>query len=92
MKIVICTSMWFYALAYECADRLRGDGHEAVLPSLPCREPNEEEKARLGEIHLEKIAESDAIYVVNKGGYIGQTVAHEIEFARESGKEIMYLE
>ena len=35
---------------------------------------------------------SDAIYVVNKDGYIGESTKSEIEFAKEHNKEIMYLE
>ena len=46
----------------------------------------------LGEIHLSKIDLSDAIFVVNVGGYIGQAVAAEIEYAKQKGKEIIYLE
>ena len=52
----------------------------------------EHEKALLGELHLSKIDMSDAIFVVNVGGYIGQAVAAEIEYAKQKGKEIIYLE
>ena len=46
----------------------------------------------LGEIHLSKIDLSDAIFVVNVGGYIGEAVTAEIEYAKQKGKEIIYLE
>lgn len=39
-----------------------------------------------------KIDLSDAIFVVNVGGYIGKSTEAEIEYAREKGKEILYLE
>ena len=52
----------------------------------------EEEKKQLDDLHKEKILVSDAIYVVNKDGYIGESTKSEIEFAKEHNKEIMYLE
>ena len=35
---------------------------------------------------------SDAIYVVNVNGYIGESTKKEIEYACKLGKEILYLE
>ena len=52
----------------------------------------EHEKALLGELHLSKIDMSDAIFVVNVGGYIGEAVTAEIAYAKKKGKEIIYLE
>ena len=52
----------------------------------------DEEKKQLDDLHKEKILISDAIYVVNKDGYIGESTKSEIEFAKEHNKEIMYLE
>jgi len=46
----------------------------------------------LGKIHRKKIDISDAIYVVNVDGYIGCSTKNEIEYATETGKEVMYLE
>lgn len=43
-------------------------------------------------MHKEKIKISDAIYVVNVGGYIGTSTKYEIEYAKSLGKEILYLE
>lgn len=43
-------------------------------------------------MHRTKIDLSDAIFVVNIGGYIGESVKSEIEYAKEKGKEIIYLE
>ena len=42
--------------------------------------------------HYKKIDISDAIFVVNVGGYIGKSVAEEIEYAKSHNKEIMFLE
>ncbi len=35
---------------------------------------------------------ADSIYVINVGGYIGESTKSEIEYAREHGKEINYFE
>lgn len=40
--------------------------------------------------HFKKIELSDAIYVVDIHGYIGEQVKREIAFAREMGKEVLY--
>ena len=41
---------------------------------------------------LKKIDLSDAIYVINAGGYIGSSTKLEIEYAKSHNKEIIYLE
>lgn len=35
---------------------------------------------------------SDAIFVVNVNGYIGEVTKREIEYAKQLKKEILYLE
>lgn len=42
--------------------------------------------------HWKKIDISDAIYVVNIGGYIGQSTQNEIDYATKLGKEVIYHE
>lgn len=44
----------------------------------------------LAKSHYAKIDISDGIYVVNIGGYIGESVSKEIEYAQENGKEVLY--
>lgn len=46
----------------------------------------------LDKIHRKKIDISDAIYVVNIDGYIGNSTKKEIEYAINSGKEVIYHE
>lgn len=52
----------------------------------------DEDKKILGELHYKRIDISDAIYVVNVDGYIGESTKKEIEYAKRLGKEILYLE
>lgn len=55
-------------------------------------EVNIETKKMLDEMHKQKIDMSDEIYVINVEGYIGESTKSEIEYAKEKGKKISYLE
>lgn len=47
---------------------------------------------KLKEAHFKRIELSDAIYVINKNNYIGDSTKIEIDYAKKFKKEIMYLE
>ena len=49
-------------------------------------------KEMLDDMHKRKIDMADSIYVINVGGYIGDSTKSEIEYARAHGKKIEYLE
>lgn len=49
-------------------------------------------KEMLDDIHKRKIDMSDEIFVINVGGYIGDSTKKEIEYAKASGKKVRYLE
>jgi len=49
------------------------------------------EKDALDELHLDKIRMSDEIFVINQNGYVGESTAKEIEFARKLNKPVRYL-
>jgi len=51
-----------------------------------------EEKIRLDNLHKEKINMSDAIFVINKDGYIGESTYSEIDWAQRMKKEVYFLE
>ena len=53
---------------------------------------SETDKQLIDDNHKQKISMSDAIYVINKDGYIGDSTKSEIEFAKKHRKEIYYLE
>ncbi|CAG9622477.1 DUF4406 domain-containing protein [Sutcliffiella rhizosphaerae] len=42
------------------------------------------------EMHYKKIDMADEIFVVDEKGYIGESTASEIEYARKNGKPIRY--
>jgi len=47
---------------------------------------------RLDELHLRKIDLADEVLVLNVGGYIGESTARELAYAREHGKTVRFLE
>lgn len=55
-------------------------------------EISEDEKENLDKLHKEKILMSNAILVINNNNYIGESTKSEIEFAKNHGKIIIYLE
>ena len=49
-------------------------------------------KEMLDDMHKRKIDMSDEIFVINVGGYIGDSTKSEIEYAKTNNKKIKYLE
>ena len=49
-------------------------------------------KAMLDDMHKRKIDMADSIFVINVGGYIGDSTRSEIEYALKTGKKVEYLE
>jgi len=49
-------------------------------------------KEMLDDIHKRKIDMSDEIFIINVGGYIGESTKSEIEYAKNHGKIVKYLE
>jgi hypothetical protein len=51
-----------------------------------------EQKVALDELHKRKIDLADEILVLNVGGYVGESTASEIAYARLLGKLVRWLE
>jgi hypothetical protein len=49
-------------------------------------------KEMLDDMHKRKIDMSDGIFVINVGGYIGESTKSEITYALAHGKSVRYLE
>ena len=93
--VTICGSLLFFDKIQEIAERLELENGWIVFSPIPHtldKELNSQEKQLLGDIHKAKIDLSDAIFVVNEDGYIGEAVRGEIAYAKEHGKEILFLE
>jgi hypothetical protein len=48
-------------------------------------------KAMLDDMHFRKIDMADEIFVINVGGYIGESTRREIEYANSTAKLVNYL-
>ena len=46
-------------------------------------------KEMLDDMHKRKVDMTDSIYVINVGGYIGDSTRSEIEYAKAHGKEVI---
>ena len=49
-------------------------------------------KEMLDDMHKRKIDMADEIYVINVGGYIGDSIRSEIQYAEEHGKPVRYYQ
>ena len=93
--VTICGSIRFWDKMQEMSEKLELEKGYAVIgvtPHVMERDFTQQEEDLLDELHKIKIDISDAIYVVNVGGYIGNSTRNEIEYATKKGKEIIYLE
>ncbi len=96
MKIItMCGSMRFAAEMKKIAWDLEYNKGYCVLQLVYNEQDEkitEDGKKRLAVAHLKKIELCDTVYVVNIGGYIGDSVRIEIALAESLGKEIIYHE
>ena len=95
MKVVtICGSMRFANQMREIASDLELKKGWCVIQCVEINEKNTTDKQieNIVNAHWRKIDISDAIYVVNIGGYIGNSTRNEIDYALSKGKEVIYHE
>ena len=95
MKIVtICGSMKFDKEMKVVARNLEIKAGYCVLQPVYGKVKKESFEAieRIVACHYKKIDLSDAVYVLNIGGYIGEATKAEIKYAKAQGKEIIYHE
>jgi hypothetical protein len=96
MKIItLCGSTKFKAAYEEWNVRLTLEGAVVLSIVIPSHSYGlswtDEEKGALDTAHLQKIDLSDEIFVLDIGGYIGESTAREIAHAKSKGKIIRYL-
>ena len=95
MRITLCGSTKFKNVFNRVAQRISLMGHIVLTPTIFSHADNieltEEKFQTLKKVHLDKIAMSDAVIIINVDGYIGETTKEEIEYAEKLNKEIIYL-
>ena len=93
--ITICGSMRFSKEMMKIAEELElKDGYAVIqcVYNVDGQRYEGVDASILDKIHRKKIDISDAIYVVNIDGYIGNSTRNEIEYAKNNGKEVIYHE
>ena len=94
--ITLCGSIKFKNEFMKVQEKLTLEGNIVFTPNFFNNIKKEEirldTKKMLDEMHKQKKEMSDEIYVINCGGYIGESTKSEIEYAKTKGKKISYLE
>ena len=95
--ITLCGSTRFKDQFIEAQKRLTLEGNIVISVGLFGHSGDDEvwtegTKEMLDKMHKRKIDMADAIYVINVGGYIGESTRSEIAYAIRNGKEVRYLE
>ena len=98
--VTLCGSTRFEAEFAEVNQRLTMEGCVVLslgmfrLPDLPGHDwaaDGSDLRARLGRVHFQKIRMADEVYVVDPGGYVGESARREIAYAESLGKPVRYL-
>ncbi len=102
--ITLCGSTRFKDAFQEAQKRLTLDGNIVISVGLFGHAGDSEvwenmdegtltrTKEMLDDMHKRKIDLADEIYVINVGGYIGDSTRSEIAYAERTGKKVRYLE
>lgn len=95
--ITLCGSTRFRDAFMEAQKRLTLEGNIVISVGLFGHAGDDEvwkpgTKEMLDDMHKRKIDMADEIYVINVGGYIGESTRSEIEYARRNGKAVRFLE
>ena len=95
--ITLCGSTRFKDEFLEAQKRLTLEGNIVISVGLfghsgDDEVRNEGVKEMLDCQHLAKIDLADEIFVINVGGYIGESTRREIAYAKSKGKTVAYLE
>jgi len=93
--ITMCGSTKFKDEFWYWAKELSLDGWIVIMPycfgHVDSDKRINEKKYDLDVMHFHKIDMSNAIFVVDKNGYIGDSTTREIVYAKHRGKQILYM-
>ena len=95
--VTLCGSTRFKEQFMEAQKRLTLDGCIVISVGLFGHSGDDEvwqpgTKKMLDDMHLRKIDLADEIFVINVGGYVGESTRREIAYATKTGKKVVYLE
>src|SRR3954471_23132690 len=98
--IALCGSTRYEAEFAEVNQQLTMQGCVVIslgmfsLPDLPGYDwtaDSSDLKGLLAGVHFQKIRMADEVYIVDPGGYIGESTRREIAYAESLGKPVRYL-
>lgn len=93
--VCMCGSTKFKQTWISENARLTGEGNIVLSVGLwghhERKHPSPELKIRLDELHKRKVDLCDSVWVLDVGGYIGESTRSEIEYALRIGKLVQYL-
>lgn len=95
--VTLCGSTKFKEQFIEAQKRLTLEGNIVISVGLFGHSGDMEvwtegTKAMLDDMHMRKIDMADEIFVINVGGYIGESTRREINYATSKDMTIRYLE
>lgn len=95
--ITLCGSTKFKEEYLDAQKRLTLEGNIVISVGLFGHSGDNEvwsegTKAMLDDMHKRKIDMADEIFIINVGGYIGESTRSEIEYAKSTGKGVKFLE
>jgi hypothetical protein len=95
--VTLCGSTRFRDAFMEAQKRLTLEGCIVISVGLFGHSGDDEVwaegvKEMLDDMHKRKIDMADEIFVVNVGGYVGDSTRSEINYARAAGKKVNFLE
>ena len=95
--VTLCGSTRFKEQFMETQKRLTLDGCIIISVGLFGHSGDDDVwkpgvKEMQDDMHLRKIDMADEIFVINVGGYIGESTKREIAYAEQKGKKVNYLE
>ena len=95
--VTLCGSTRFKEQFLEAQKRLTLEGRIVISVGLFGHSGDDDVwkpgvKEMLDDMHLRKIDLGDEVFVINVGGYIGESTRREIAYAEKTGKTIKYLE
>jgi hypothetical protein len=98
--VTLCGSTRFEAEFAEVNQRLTLEGCVVIslgmfsVPDLPDYDRTADSAGlaeRLGALHFQKIRMADEVFIVDPGGYVGESTRREIAYAESLGKPVRYL-
>jgi hypothetical protein len=99
--ITLCGSTRFKNEIHIANQKLTLQGHIVIsmgvfghtdMPERDWATGASDDKRMLDDLHKRKIDLADEVFIVNVGGYIGESTRGEIAYAEKHGKPVRYLE